>query len=77
LKKVKETQVQQGNRLQTLEKNSLDAPAGHALARALQLRMNAMGKRIAELEAQNRALKVKGVGLSGNQPTTGQLAKVI
>jgi hypothetical protein len=33
--------------------------------------MNAMGKRIAELEAQNRALKVKGVGLSGNQPTTG------
>ena len=74
---MKETQVKQGYRLQTLEKNSLDVPAGHALARALQLRMNAMGKRIAELEAQNRALKVKGMGLSGNQPITGQLSKAI
>jgi hypothetical protein len=36
-----------------------------------------MGKRIAELEAKNRALKVKGVGLPGYKPTAGQLAKAI
>ena len=39
--------------------------------------MSTMGKNIADLEAQNRALKVKGVGIPGYKPTAGQFAKAI
>ncbi len=39
LKSFKENQQLHQKRLQTLEKTALDGPAGHALARAIQIRM--------------------------------------
>ncbi len=51
LKSFKDTQQQHHKRLMQLEKTAPDGPAGHALARAIQIRMQALLRRVEQLEA--------------------------
>jgi hypothetical protein len=74
MRNIKETQDKQGRCMLNIEKTAHDVTAGHALARALLLRMTTMSKRIADLEAQNRALKVKPVVHPVNRQTAGHIA---
>jgi hypothetical protein len=71
------TQQNHARRLLTLEKTATDGPAGHALARALQIRMNAMQKRVENLEAHNRALKLKVAARNDAMPSAAVLAEAI
>ena len=74
IKTFKTAQQTHTRRLIALEKTTQDGPAGHALARALQIRMNAMQKRVEHLEAHNRALKLKMATRNDSQPSAAVLA---
>ena len=77
IKTCKTAQQTHTRRLITLEKTAHDGPAGHALARALQIRMNAMQKRVEQLEAHNRALKLKVAAHNESMPSAAVLAEAI
>jgi hypothetical protein len=74
IKTFKTAQQTHTRRLIALEKTTQDGPAGHALARALQIRMNAMQKRVEHLEAHNRALKLKVATRNDSHPSAAVLA---
>jgi hypothetical protein len=77
IKTCKTAQQSHTRRLIAIEKTTQDGPAGHALARALQIRMNAMQKRVEHLEAHNRALKVKVAARNEAMPSAAVLAEAI
>ena len=77
IKTCKNAQQSHTRCLIALEKTTHNGPAGHALARALQIRMNAMQKRIEHLEAHNRALKLKVAARNEAMPSAAVLAEAI
>ena len=77
LKTFRTTQQNHTRRLITLEKTALDGPAGHVLACELQIRMNAMQKCVEQLEAHNRALKLKVAAQNDSQPSAAVLTEAI
>ena len=77
IKTCKAAHLSHTRRLIILEKTAHDGPAGHALVRALQIRMNAMQKRVEQLEAHNRALKLKVAARNEAMPSAAVLAEAI
>ena len=59
MRNIKEKQDKQVKRMLSLEKTAHEVTVGHAMVRALRLQVTAMSKQIADLEAQNRASKIR------------------